>query len=364
MHPREATEQWEATVLHPRAARAGGSRGRAEPEPEDDLRTAFQRDRDRIVHAKAFRRLMHKTQVFLAPEGDHYRTRLTHTLEVAQVARTIARALRLNEDLTEAIALAHDLGHPPFGHAGEAALDAAMAPWGGFRHDLQSLRVVERLEQRRRADGTVVVGLNLTWEVRDGIGGHSKGLRDLEVASGTSPLPSTLEGQVVRLADRVAYLHHDTDDAVRAGLIAEDGVPRDVSAVLGPTRGRWLDAIVRDIVDASGGAAMIDMSEGIREALNGLKDFLSARVYLGPHAADQTARAQRMLRLLFEHFLAHPEALPDPDPQAGAPGTPTRAAFPDEPPARAVCDFLAGMTDRYAIGTFTEVFVVQALDGG
>ena len=357
MRPREATEAWEAATLHPRAARAAASRGRAQDEPPDDLRTAFQRDRDRVVHAKAFRRLTHKTQVFLAPEGDHYRTRLTHTLEVAQVARTIARALRLNEDLTEAVALAHDLGHPPFGHAGEAALDAAMAPWGGFRHDVQSLRVVERLEQRRRADGTVTTGLNLTWEVLDGIGGHSKGLRDLE-AAGASPLPTTLEGQVVRLADRVAYLHHDTDDAVRAGLISESDVPRGVTAVLGSTRGRWLDIIVRDIVEVGADGAAIDLSSRIREALNGLKDFLSARVYLGPHAVGETARAQRMLRLLFEHYLAHPEDLPDP--QAG---TPTRDASAGEPLARAVCDFLAGMTDRYAIRTFTGLFVAQGLDG-
>lgn len=353
MRPREATEQWESASLHPHAARAASSRGRVDPEPDDDLRTAFQRDRDRIVHAKAFRRLMHKTQVFLAPEGDHYRTRLTHTLEVAQVARTIARALRLNEDLTEAIALAHDLGHPPFGHAGEAALDAAMAPWGGFRHDAQSLRVVERLEERRRADGTTMTGLNLTWEVRDGIGGHSKGLRDLVAEADRAPLPSTLEGQVVRLADRVAYVHHDTDDAVRAGLIAEDSVPRTVTAVLGPTRGHWLEAIVRDIVGTSRNQTVIGMSDEIREALNALKDFLTARVYLGPHAAVEAARAGRMLTLLFDHFMTHLDGLP----------SETRPVPASEPPARAICDFLAGMTDRYAIRTFKEVFVVQSLDG-
>ncbi|MBI3998103.1 MAG: deoxyguanosinetriphosphate triphosphohydrolase [Armatimonadetes bacterium] len=353
MRPRERTEQWEAAALHPRAARAAAFRGRAEPEPEDDLRTAFQRDRDRILHSKAFRRLMHKTQVFLAPEGDHYRTRLTHTLEVAQISRTIARALRLNEDLAEAIALAHDLGHPPFGHAGEAALDTAMAPWGGFRHDRQSLRVVEALEQRRRADGTSMAGLNLTWEVRDGIGGHSKGLRDLQAPGDEAGIPSTLEGQVVRLADRVAYLHHDTDDAVRAGLIKEGEVPEAVTRVLGATRGRWLDAIVRDIVETSGGAEVIDISPPIREALNGLKDFLAERVYTSPQAAQEAARAGRVLTLLFEHFLAHPEALP-PDLQPGG----------DEPAARAVCDFLAGMTDRYAIRTFVRLFVVQGTEGG
>lgn len=351
MRPREVTERWEAEALSPRAARAVASRGRAEDEPEDDLRTAFQRDRDRIVHAKAFRRLMHKTQVFLAPEGDHYRTRLTHTLEVAQVARTIARALRLNEDLTEAIALAHDLGHPPFGHAGEAALDGAMAPWGGFRHDWQSLRVVERLEQRRRADGTVVAGLNLTWEVRDGIRAHSKGLRDLEAADPGEVAPSTLEGQVVRLADRMAYLHHDTDDAIRAGLIRESDVPPAVSSVLGATPSRWLDVIVRDVVGAGRDSASVDLSGPVREALNRLKDFLTERVYLNPAAVAEAARGQQMLRLLFDHFLTHPDQVPD-EAQQAAPGDLPRAA----------CDFLAGMTDRYAIKIFSRVFVVQGLE--
>jgi dGTPase len=353
VRPREATEQWEQAVLHPRAARAAACRGRALPEPDDDLRTAFQRDRDRIIHAKAFRRLMHKTQVFLAPEGDHYRTRLTHTLEVAQIARTVARALRLNEDLTEAIALAHDLGHPPFGHAGEAALDDAMAAWGGFRHDRQSLRVVERLEHRRRSDGSLMTGLNLTWEVRDGIGGHSKGLRDLQAATDATGAPATLEGRVVRLADRVAYVHHDTDDAIRAGLIREEDVPLEVTAVLGPTRGRWLDVIVRDIVADVGGGETVDMNETVRGALNRLKDFLAERVYLSPAARAQAGRGQRMLRLLFEHFAARPEAVP----------AEVRAAAADEPPARAVCDYLAGMTDRYAIRTFEDVFVVQGLEG-
>ncbi len=344
MWPRTLTEEWEAGRLHPRAARAAATRGRQEDEPEDDLRTAFQRDRDRIVHAKAFRRLTHKTQVFVAPEGDHYRTRLTHTLEVAQIARTIARALRLNEDLTEAIALAHDLGHPPFGHAGEAVLHEAMAPWGGFRHDLQSLRVVERLEQRHRADGTMAAGLNLTWEVRDGIAGHSKGLRDLEAGGGPS-LPSSLEGRVVRLADRVAYLHHDMDDAVRAGWIDESDVPSDVAAVLGATRGRWLDAIVRDVVDT--GASEINLSPPVRGAVNALKDVLVARVYLHPLCVREAVRAQRMLRLLVAHYLDHPEALPGD----------SQPASPDEPQARVVCDFVAGMTDRYAIRAFTELFV-------
>ncbi|MDR7420242.1 MAG: deoxyguanosinetriphosphate triphosphohydrolase [Armatimonadota bacterium] len=352
MRPREVTEHWEDATLDPRAARARASRGRAESEPEDDLRTAFQRDRDRIVHAKAFRRLMHKTQVFLAPEGDHYRTRLTHTLEVAQIARTVARALRLNEDLTEAIALAHDLGHPPFGHAGEAALDAAMAGWGGFRHDLQSLRVVDRIEQRRRADGTLVAGLNLTWEVRDGVGGHSKGLRDLGAGESDGDLPATLEGRIVRLADRVAYVHHDTDDAVRAGLIAETDVPSEVVAVLGPTRGRWIDVIVRDLVEQVIGRGVVEMSPSVRDATNKLKDFLSTHVYFSPTATREGERGQRMVRLLFDYFVEHPEVVPREAREAAA-----RESLP-----RAVADYLAGMTDRYAMRTFAEVFVVQGLE--
>ncbi|MDR7544068.1 MAG: deoxyguanosinetriphosphate triphosphohydrolase [Armatimonadota bacterium] len=352
MRPRDAVERWEEVALHPRAARARASRGRAEPEPDDDLRTPFQRDRDRIVHAKAFRRLMHKTQVFVAPEGDHYRTRMTHTLEVAQIARTVARALRLNEDLTEAIALAHDLGHPPFGHAGEAALNEATAAWGGFRHELQSLRVVDRLEQRRRADGTLVAGLNLTWEVRDGIAAHSKGLRDLDVAAAETVPPSTLEGQVVRLADRIAYVHHDTDDAIRAGLIAPADVPEQVTRVLGPTGGRWLDVIVRDLVAQTAAHGVVELSTPVRGAVDLLKDFLTGRVYSSPAAMSNAARGQRLLRLLFGYFTEHPEDVPEE----------IRQVAEGEPVQRAVCDFLAGMTDRYAVRTFTNIYVVHGLE--
>jgi dGTPase len=338
MTPREAIEARERAWLRPGAALAAASRGRAVPEPEDHLRTAFQRDRDRMLHSKAFRRLKHKTQVFLAPEGDHYRTRLTHTLEVAQIARTVARVLRLNEDLTEAVALGHDLGHPPFGHAGEAALDEAMAPYGGFHHVEQSLRVVRHLERRRRADGTEVRGLNLTWEVLDGIGGHSKGLADLGATAGA--LPATLEGQVVRLADRIAYVHHDMDDAVRAGLVAEAEVPAVVVAVLGRARGAWLDTMIRDLVTQSA-EGPVRLSDPVREALDRLKDFLTARVYLGPHAAEDIRRARVVVHALFTHFLEHPEALPDRDPA--------------EPLPRAVCDFLAGMTDRFAIRMYEQL---------
>jgi dGTPase len=348
--PREVTEREEEASLQVRASRAAQSRGRLEPEPEDELRTAFQRDRDRVIHSKAFRRLVHKTQVFIAPEGDHYRTRLTHTLEVAQIARTIARALRVNEDLTEAIALAHDLGHPPFGHAGEAALDDAMSDRGGFRHDLQSLRVVEHLEQRRRADGSVVAGLNLTWEVRDGIGGHSKGLRDLEAPGAAATRPETVEGEIVRIADRVAYLHHDSDDAVRAGLIAESDVPAAVTRVLGATRGNWIKVIVRDIVSVAQRQGIIDLSDQVRDGANRLKDFLTERVYLSPQAMKEAERAQRMLRLLVDHYRAYPEEVPG-DGRA-----------PADEPDRAICDHIASMTDRFAIKTFQRLFVVQGYD--
>jgi len=347
--PREVTEQWERERLSPHAALAAASRGRDVSEPDDDLRTAFQRDRDRVIHSKAFRRLKHKTQVFLAPEGDHYRTRLTHTIEVAQVARTAARALRLNEDLTEAIALAHDLGHPPFGHAGEAALDDAMRPVGGFKHDEQSLRVVQLLERRTRSDGTTVQGLNLTWEVRDGIGGHSKGLRDLE--AGAPPgggLPATREGQVVRLADRIAYVHHDTDDAVRAGLVAEDDVPREVRAVLGRTRGQWLDVMVHDLIHSSDEGEAVRLSDAVRQALNRLKDFLSDRVYKGPTTAPEVAKAQRLILALYTHYLDHPDELSPEYRELIASG---------ETVVRVVGDFLAGMTDRYAIRLAETLFV-------
>lgn len=354
MRGRQETESWEAAALQPCASRSGESRGRAEPEPDDPMRTAFQQDRDRIVHSKAFRRLMHKTQVFLAPEGDHYRTRLTHTLEVAQIARTIARALRLNEDLTEAIALAHDLGHPPFGHAGEAALNEAMAPWGGFRHDQQSLRIVDRLEYRRRADGTIVAGLNLTWEVRDGIACHSKGLRDLQAAGQDAEGPSTQEGRLVRAADRVAYLHHDTDDAIRAGMIRETDIPEGITMVLGGSRGRWLDAIVHDIVSVASRTGAVDLSDTMREALDRLKDFLAEEVYLSAPAKMEAVRGQRMLRLLFDYFTAHPTEIP------GDPMSTGSAEFP----YRAACDFVAGMTDRYAVRTFAGLFMVEGIDGG
>ena len=357
MTPRETTEAWEDQILSPQGMRSARSRGRERPEPQDFLRTVFQRDRDRIIHSKAFRRLMHKTQVFLAPEGDHYRTRLTHTLEVAQIARTIARAIRINEDLTEAIVLGHDLGHPPFGHAGEAALDRLMAPYGGFRHDVQSLRIVEALERRRTRDGREEDGLNLTWEVRNGIGGHSKGPKDLEALPLTEETLSegalaTVEGQLARVADRVAYVHHDTDDAIRAGLISERAVPQSVRDVLGQTRGEWVDTTVRDIVAHSAGRARLGLSDPVRTALNALKDFLFEVVYHGSAAKTEVGKAQRLLTELFEYFVAHPEEM-----------SADSRRFLDEGQItvhRAVCDFLAGMTDRFAIRTQEELFLPRA----
>ncbi len=352
--PREVTEQWERERFSLRAALAAASQGRETPEPQDELRTCFQRDRDRIIHSKAFRRLKHKTQVFLAPEGDHYRTRLTHTLEVMQVARTVARALRLNEDLAEAIALAHDLGHPPFGHAGEDALNEVMQPVGGFRHYEQSLRVVRVLEIRMRADGTAVRGLNLTWEVRDGISGHSKGLAHLQPAVDDGvdeSLPATLEGQVVRLADRIAYVHHDTDDAMRAGLITEQDIPRSVRQVLGPARGGWLGRMVRNLVSSSGDQRTIRPSDDVRVALNALVDFLTERVYRGPAAAAEVAKAKRLVQALYDYYLGHPDEI---SPECHD------LITQGEPAGRVVGDFLAGMTDRYAIRLAESLFIPHA----
>ena len=352
--PREITEEREREWLSPRAALASASKGRETAEPQDDLRTCFQRDRDRIIHSKAFRRLKHKTQVFLAPEGDHYRTRLTHTLEVMQVARTVARALRLNEDLTEAVALAHDLGHPPFGHAGEDALNEMMRPVGGFRHYEQSLRVVHLLEIRTPAGGTPVRGLNLTWEVRDGIGSHSKGLAELPPAADDRPdgtLPATLEGQVVRLADRIAYVHHDTDDAIRAGLITEQDVPVPVREVLGAAHGGWLGRLVRDLVASSGDQRIIRPSEDVRLALNALVDFLTERVYRGPSAVVEVAKAKRLVAALYDYYLGHPDEVSPEYQDLMARGEPAR---------RVIGDFLAGMTDRYAIRLAESLFIPHA----
>lgn len=349
MTPRERQEEYERVALSPRAARSSETRGRVNPEPPDPVRTVFQRDRDRILHSKAFRRLKHKTQVFIDPEEDHFRTRLTHTLEVAQIARTIARALRLNEDLTEAISLAHDLGHPPFGHAGEQALDAVyreFVPGAGFRHDEQSVRVVELLELHGEGPG-----LNLTWEVRDGIAYHSKGRQDLADASGARS--STLEGKVVRIADRVAYVNHDIDDAVRAGLIRASEVPAAASRVLGETHSARIATMVIDIVRQSEPLDDIGMSQEVSAACDLLKEFLYERVYWNSHrGATELRKAQRVVRELFCYYMERPEEMQ---------GQTHLAEAPIEERAQAVCDFVAGMTDRYAVARYARHFLPRGM---
>jgi dGTPase len=311
---RERVERWEREFLSDRATRSYPAL-RSRPESDSPVRTPFQRDRDRIAHSKAFRRLKHKTQVFIAPEGDHYRTRLTHTLETCFIARTVSRALGLNEDLTEAIGLGHDLGHPPFGHIGEEALDQALRERGGegFRHNVHSLRVVDTLER----DGE---GLNLTEQVRDGILNHTGSVR-----------PSTLEGQVVRLVDRVAYINHDIDDAVRAGILAESDLPAKEIALLGPTGSARIDTLVRDIVASSRDADEISQSNEIGGAMLRLRKFMFDEVYLGPEARSEHDRVHRTLRALFDYYLE------------------------DGHDEQGVVDYIAGMTDRYAIATFRRV---------
>jgi dGTPase len=321
---RNRIEHAETLVLSPRATFAAASKGREEPEPEDDLRTCFQRDRDRIVHSKAFRRLAHKTQVFLAPEGDHYRVRLTHTLEVTQVARTIARALALNEDLVEAICLGHDLGHTPFGHLGEEVV-ARFHP--GFRHNLQSVRIVEVLEH-----------LNLTWEVRDGIANHTWSM----------PMPSTLEGQIARYADRIAYLNHDIDDGIRAGFLTEADLPAETRDVLGASPSARIKTMVTDLVDASSGGS-IEMSPDVFAAITATRSFLFEHLYLGKIGEATGTAVQRILQTLLEHYAEIP---PPPADHAGlADG---EAPVTGDPAVRAV-DYVAGMTDRFAIRAFENL---------
>jgi dGTPase len=326
--PRERTEEIERQTLAPYATLAAESKGRERDEEHDALRTGFQRDRDRIVHSKSFRRLKHKTQVFLAPEGDHYRVRLTHTLEVSQIARTAARALRLNEDLAEAISLGHDLGHTPFGHLGEQAL----TPFLGrpFRHNEQSLRVVDYLEDDGR-------GLNLTWEVRDGIVNHTWSM----------PAPSTLEAQVVRFADRIAYINHDVDDAVRAGVIEPTELPDGALGVLGRTHAERVKTLVTDLVDRSVDSPEIRMSDEAFRALDTLRDFLFERVYLRDEARSEQDKAIALVRSLFAHYLDHPDQVPEEYHRA-----------PGDLPTR-VADYIAGMTDRYALRVYEQLFLPQ-----
>lgn len=317
-------------ALSARACRSVLSLGRALSEPADPLRTCFQRDRDRIVHSKAFRRLMHKTQVFLAPEGDHYRTRLTHTLEVAQIARTIARALALNEDLTEAIALGHDLGHTPFGHNGEEVLDEIHP--GGFRHNEQSLRVVDILESTPDREG-----LNLTGEVRDGIVNHSGPVQ-----------PSTFEGRVVRLSDRIAYINHDIDDAIRSGVICETDLPGGPVRVFGSTHSGRIANMVMNAVETSDGADDIAMDREHSEALEELRDFMFRNVYHSPHVkrAEELQMISDVIRSLYAYYAEYPEELPDEE----------RRHIERDGVNTAVKDYIAGMTDRFAIQTYKNIF--------
>ncbi len=324
---REETQARETAMLSPRACLAQNSKGRARAEEECPVRTAFQRDIDRIVYSKAFRRLKHKTQVFLRPEGDHYRTRMTHTLEVSRIARTIARALALNEDLTEAVALGHDLGHTPFGHAGERALNRVMP--GGFAHYRQSVRVVERLEK----DGE---GLNLTWEVRNGILCHTKG----EPAE-------TLEGQIVRLADHIAYINHDIEDALRGGILYPIDIPVAVSEVLGFTHSARVNTLIQDAIQASRNQDAICQSPAVKEAMDTLRDFMFAEVYTNSLAKGEEGKAQDMLLMLFEAYCKDPDLLPESFQTIRA----------REGVERAVCDYIAGMTDPFATERFQTLFV-------
>ncbi|MGE5397408.1 MAG: deoxyguanosinetriphosphate triphosphohydrolase [Chitinophagales bacterium] len=326
MNIRQQYEENEFRYLSPYAVKSRDNRGRILPIEACSIRTDFQRDRDRIIHSKAFRRLKHKTQVFIAPEGDHYRTRLTHTLEVSQIARTIARALRLNEDLTEAIALGHDLGHTPFGHAGEKALDEVYP--GGFKHNEQSLRVVDILEGNK--------GLNLTWEVRDGIVCHTG---DAE--------PSTLEGMVVRLSDRVAYINHDIDDALRAAIIRLDQLPADCLDVLGKGYSQRINAMVVDIINSSMDAPVISMSPEVSRVMNKLRDYLFEQVYLGPLALQEENKVKYIVKKIYQLLLEKPELLPDE----------SQIIVETQGLERACLDFVAGMTDQYAIRFFSEHFV-------
>ena len=327
MNVREHREALERQILSPFASKAADSRGRRRPMPPCDIRTCFQRDIDRITHSKSFRRLMHKTQVFLQPEGDHYRTRMTHTLEVSRIARTIASGLELNEDLTEAIALGHDLGHTPFGHAGERVLSEILP--GGFHHNRQSLRVVDLLEGNGE-------GLNLSHEVREGILCHTGPQR-----------PETLEGQVVRLADRIAYINHDIDDAIRGGIIYPIDIPVEVSQVLGFNHGGRINSLVTDIIEASRGEDRIVQSARAAEAMEQLRSFMFEAVYRSPVAKGEEHKAEDLIRRLFEYYKKDPDRLP-PDFQE------IRAR---EGVDRAVCDYIAGMTDHYAVEKYHQAFV-------
>ncbi len=331
MNIRENLEQLEIEYLSPYAAHSRDSKGRLREEEPCDIRPVYQRDRDRILHSKSFRRLKDKTQVFLTPEGDHYRTRMTHTLEVSQNARTIAKALRMNEDLVEAIALGHDLGHTPFGHAGERALNA-VCPYG-FIHSEQSVRLVDILEKGGQ-------GLNLTMEVRDGIKNHQ-----------TKGMPFTLEGQIVRLSDKIAYIHHDMDDAIRAGILKESDVPKEIGDVIGYTTGERLDHFIHDIVSNSYDKNAIVMSEPVADAMKKLRAFMFERVYHNPEAKSQEGKAEMLIQTLYSYYRHHLELLPV---------DLIRLLDKNEPEERIVCDYISSMTDRFAIAKYEEIYIPKS----
>ncbi len=335
---RQRQEKREYEYLSPYAAFSDSSRGREEPEEDCDVRTCYQRDRDRIIHSKAFRRLRGKTQVFLTPQGDHYRTRLTHTLEVSQIARTIAKALRLNEDLTEAIALGHDLGHTPFGHAGERALNRVCA--GGFEHHLQSVRVVELLENKNGKK------MNLCYEVKDGILNHQ-----------TEGRPSTLEGKIVRLADKIAYINHDIDDAIRGHIITEKEIPERFTGVLGHSLSQRLNTLIHDIIINSDNRDDIIMSPRIEEAMLNLRRYMFDSVYTNPVAKGQEKKAEQMLEELFSYYCEHIELIPEEYLLNVREDASEDSDFGKQ---RAVCDYIAGMTDRFAVAKFNEMMIPSA----
>jgi len=329
---RETIEDREEVWLSPYACRSALSAGRDEPEEPCDIRTDFQRDRDRILHCKAFRRLKHKTQVFLAPAGDHYRTRLTHTLEVAQIARTISRALSLNEDLTEAIALGHDIGHTPFGHIGERMLNSLCEE--GFAHYTQSIRVVEKLEK----DGK---GLNLTREVRDGILNHRM-----------SGHPSTMEGNVVRYSDKIAYINHDIDDAIRAGMLTESMLPSELTDILGHSVRERLNALIHSLIDNSLGQPELSMDSDMEEAMLDMRRFMFNTVYTGSKAQEEEGKARNLIRRLYEYYMGHPEEMPE--------EYLNLVWIHGDSWSRVVCDYISGMSDDYAIHTFKKLFVPRS----
>ncbi len=332
MNIRIQNEDLENLILSKYACKSRESKGREKQEEKCLMRTDFQRDRDRIIHSKAFRRLKHKTQVYISPNGDHYRTRITHTLEVSQISRTIARALRLNEDLVEAIALGHDLGHTPFGHIGESALNKISE--NGFKHNIQSLRVVDKLEIKKDKRG-----LNLCYETRDGIRNHSG-----------KDLPQTLEGMLVRLCDRVAYINHDIDDSIRAGIISNEDLPKDITRVLGESHGDRINTMVMNIIENSLDNSSIEMSEEVKEASDSLRKFMFENVYLDEKVKQEADKAERIIKELYFYYLDNPEYIPEN----------FRRYDDDVNPEIIVCDYIAGMTDRYVMYKFQEIFVPKS----